>query len=243
MNKLIIALVFLLLTPQIAASQTKLILKGLDDAAPLALTAAATESRLLIDVVMKPEWHLYAKDIGGGQPVAVIMAKDSGFVSAGELVIPKTGNGQLIKTFCLELPIRRKATGGQLKANFNFMACDPLMCMPPMSVEITGTVVGKASIKVLLAVDVEDERSKRIKNFLGENGLVATVRTYGAATQAECDAHDVVLFDSKRFRKTARGARQAAIDFPKTKTPMVAVGFLGTELIEAHGLAMTSGYI
>ena len=31
--------------------------------------------------------------------------------------------------------------------------------------------------------------------------------------------------------------------FPRTDTPIVAVGFFGTELIERHGVAMTSGYI
>jgi len=31
--------------------------------------------------------------------------------------------------------------------------------------------------------------------------------------------------------------------FPRTDTPIVAVGFYGTELIEAHTVAMTSGYI
>jgi hypothetical protein len=37
--------------------------------------------------------------------------------------------------------------------------------------------------------------------------------------------------------------RAQVLQFPRTHTPIVAVGFYGTELIEAHGVAMTSGYI
>jgi hypothetical protein len=51
-----------------------------------------------------------------------------------------------------------------------------------------------------------------------------------------------VLADSKLFGKGLK-VRQRVREFPRTTSPIVAVGFYGTELIEAHGLAMTSGYI
>ncbi|MFT4843608.1 MAG: hypothetical protein ACI90M_004088, partial [Candidatus Azotimanducaceae bacterium] len=37
--------------------------------------------------------------------------------------------------------------------------------------------------------------------------------------------------------------RDFVLKFPQTVAPIVAVGFWGTELIEAHKVAMTSGYI
>jgi hypothetical protein len=58
-----------------------------------------------------------------------------------------------------------------------------------------------------------------------------------------CDAHDVVLADSKLFRENEKGSFGRARGFPQTASPIVAVGFLGTELIEGHRIAMTSGYI
>jgi hypothetical protein len=58
----------------------------------------------------------------------------------------------------------------------------------------------------------------------------------------ECDAADIVLADSDVFQK--HGVKIDVVrKFPRTSSPVVAVGFLGTELIEAHGLALTSGYI
>ena len=225
------------------SAQSPLKVAGLAADAPLSIKAVATASRLTIDVTMEPEWHLYARDVGGGQPVAVTLPEQGAFVAAGKLIVPKSADGHLSGSFRLELPIRAQGRHGSLAATFAFMACDPLACLPPMEVSITGDVARDSRVTVLLAVDVDDDRSARITGFLEENGFKVKVRTYAQAKGPECDAHDVVLFDSKLFRKSAKGSRKLARGFPRTKTPIVAVGFLGTELIEAHGLAMTSGYI
>ncbi|MHC4940936.1 MAG: hypothetical protein ACYTHK_18500 [Planctomycetota bacterium] len=73
--------------------------------------------------------------------------------------------------------------------------------------------------------------------------MAPKVAIYPEVTTRECDAADVVLADSRLFRKNASGALGRARAFPKTASPIVAVGYLGTELIEGHGIAMTSGYI
>lgn len=98
-------------------------------------------------------------------------------------------------------------------------------------------------IGVLLVVDNEDARSARIADFLKKGGMAPKVTTYADVTARACDSADVVLADSKLFRKNAAGTRGRAIAFPKTESPIVAAGYLGTELIEAQGIAMTSGYI
>jgi DNA-binding response OmpR family regulator len=98
-------------------------------------------------------------------------------------------------------------------------------------------------LKVLLVVDKEDARSKRLAELLKRSGMAPKVTTYAKVTANTCDAHDVVLADSKLFRKNEKGSIGRARGFPKTKSPIVAVGFLGTELIEGQKIAMTSGYI
>lgn len=243
MNRLCFSCCLFIFLCHTAVGQTPLTIKGLSENAPLSLTASATSSRLLLDVTMKSEWHVYSRDVGGGQPVAISMAKKSGFKASGALVLPPSISGKLTNSFRLELPIQALDTKGLLQATFEFMACDPLACMPPMTVEISGEIPTQKRIKVLLAVDVEDDRSKRIVEFLNTNGFATTVKTYAAITKANSDAHDVILLDSKRFGSSTRNARKDVLAFPKSETPMVAVGFLGTELIEAHGIAMTSGYI
>lgn len=98
-------------------------------------------------------------------------------------------------------------------------------------------------LRILFVADGADERADRIAAFLRTSGLAVTVTDYAAVKLADCDAHDVVLADSKRFRESAKGSLISAMTFPKTKTPIVAANFLGTKLIERQGVAMTSGYI
>jgi len=98
-------------------------------------------------------------------------------------------------------------------------------------------------LDVLVVVDQPDARSERIAALLKQDGMAPKVTTYEKVTKRACDAVDVVLADSKLFRKNVAGSVGRARAFPKTESPIVAVGFLGTELIEGHGIAMTSGYI
>jgi hypothetical protein len=105
-----------------------------------------------------------------------------------------------------------------------------------------GAAESQAKLKVLLVVGADDARSQRIAAFLDENGLAASLTTYESVTKEACDRHDVVLADSDYFRQALRW-RGRARAFPPTSSPIVAVGFLGTELIEGHKIAMTSGYI
>ncbi len=242
MNSLrLIALV--LLGAAHAAGQSPLTVSELPEDAPLAISASATPRELVVRISMAPDWHLYARDVGGGQPVALATSKDSDLVGAGALVLPESADGKLRGSFELRLPLKKSGAGRVLTASLDFMACDPLECRPPMTVTIAGEIGDVPKIEVLLVVDQADDRSKRIVALFAEHGLRTTVTTYATVTLEACDAHDVVLADSKLFRQDLPGTRQLAVKLPKTGTPIVAVGFLGTELVEAHGIAMTSGYI
>ena len=222
--------------------QGSLAVEGLPDNAPLTVKATATTDGLTVHVAMRSGWHLYARDVGGGRPVAVTL--ESGAASARSLVLPPDEDGKLKGSFDLVLPLKGAAAGAPVVARFDFMACDPLMCMPPMTVSLKGQVgAASGSLKVLLVADVRDDHSARVAAFLGAHGFTPTVTTYGEVTTSLCDAHDVVVADSKLFGKYERGALPSVRGFPRTTTPIVAVGFFGTELVEGQGLAMTSGYI
>lgn len=95
---------------------------------------------------------------------------------------------------------------------------------------------------VLLVAIAKDERAARIAAFLERRGFRPTVTTYASATKEECDARDVVLLDSPTFDQV-KGVRKHALAFPETATPMVAVGYLGTQVLEAQKVAMACGYI
>ena len=105
------------------------------------------------------------------------------------------------------------------------------------------TAVAAAPLSVLVVVDQKDARSERITEFLKQGGMAPVVTTYEKVTMRACDAADVVLADSKVFRENTPGSIQRVRNFPRTSSPIVAVGYLGTELIEGQGIAMTSGYI
>ena len=141
----------------------------------------------------------------------------------------------------MRLPITHAGEGQSLSARLDLIVCDAMTCLPPMELEIRGEV---KPLRVLLVVDERDERSARIADFVEQRGFELAQTSYAEVTAKLCDEYDVVLADSplfggKRVGKHIRSARE----FPRTKTPIVAVGFYGTELVEGQGVAMTSGYI
>ena len=229
------------------ASRPGLTLTGLEADAPLRLAASATPEQLTLRVELKDGWHLYGRDTGNGQPVTVEIQKDSAFVAAGRLRAPMNDQGEIVGEAELTLPLRRAGTGDALRARIQFMVCDPLQCLPPMTVLVAGTVptaapTAAATPAVLLVAVASDARSTRIADFLRQRGFRPTVTTYAAVTKEQCDAHDVVIADSPYF-KQAGGARKDAMRFPETATPMVAVGFLGSQVLVAQKVTMACGYI
>lgn len=229
--------------PAQGATSSPLAVKGMPAEAPLTVVASHDASTLRIQVELQAGWHLYGRDVGGGQPVELRIT-DGVFVAAGALVTPMDKEGLITGKGELRLPLRRVADGDVLAATMSFMVCDALQCLPPIELELR-SVQGKVPdglFRVLLVAIDESERTDRIARFLLERGFVPTVTTYAKVTTALCDANDVVLADSPTFNQT-RGKKVNARGFPATQSPVVAVGFLGTQLLEAHKVAMACGYI
>lgn len=221
------------------AAQQRLDVQGVEAGGPVAVTASldAAAPELVVEVAIDDGWHLYARDVGGGQPVALEVAGGSSFAADGALRVPDTADGTLHGEVRLVLPLRRVADGDALMATLRYMACDPLMCLPPQEVTLAA-----APMRVLLVVTEPGARAERIATFLTDRGLQCTVRTYADVAAADCEAHDVVVADSPYFKEAGKH-RKAAAAFPETPTPVVAVGFLGTVLLEANRIAMACGYI
>ena len=205
----------------------------------VSLTAKATSELLVVDLTIADGWHAYSRDVGGGNPVRIELAPDCDFAANGELVLPEAHEGQVSGKARWQLPIKATGAGKDLRAVVWFQICDALECYAPARVELSGD---PRQMSVLLVVDAKDERSARLGAFLTEHGCTVAVTTYESVTAQQCDQNDVVLADSKLFGKGVK-VRQHVLKFPMTMTPIVAVGYLGTELIEAHKVAMTSGYI
>ncbi len=198
--------------------------------------------QLDIVVDLKPSWHLYGRDTGGGEPVTVEITGGA-FTASGALSIPMDEKGEVTGRATLHLPLRRIAAGNELRARLHFMLCDALECLPPITLTLT-TAATKADppIKVLLVAVDKEERTQRIEAFLKTRGFDTAVTTYADLRAEDCDRAEVVLADSPTFRLT-KGQLPNVRKFPATTTPVIAVGFLGTELLKAQKVAMTSGYI
>lgn len=222
-----------------AAGQSPLEVSGVPAKAPVRVTASASGEFLLVDLQFEPEWHAYSRDVGGGQPVRLTLDAASDFAADGDVDMPADEAGKLAGAVRLSLPIRQTGEGRALRATLDVQVCDALMCLPPMSITVSGTV---DAVSVLLVVAEVTQREERIAAWLRARGFEVETVTYATATRDACDASDVVLCDSQLFRED-NVKREVVHAFPKTETPIVAVGYLGTELVEAHGLAMTSGYI
>jgi hypothetical protein len=226
-------------THGLAPAQSDLIVAGLGRDLPLKVTASATERVLLVDLILDEEWHAYARDVGGGRPVGLSLDSGCDFVAAGPLRLPETDGAKLEGAVRLRLPLEHIGQDAELRATLAIQVCDALECLTPMTLTLSGEV---KPLGVLLVVAAPGERTDRISGWLEARGFTVDVATYVDVTLAACDRHDVVLADSDVFR--AHGVDGKTIQrFPRTATPVVAVGFLGTQLVEAHGVAMTSGYI
>lgn len=223
-----------------AQSEHALDVDGLPADAPFEVRAFGYPSDLRIVLSFASEWHAYSRDVGGGQPATVTLADGSDFAAAGPVQMPDSDDGKLEGTVDLWVPLARSGDGRTLSADLELQVCDALMCLDPIRLTIRGEI---QPLDVLLVVDEVGARSGRIQGWLEERGFAPKVAAYGEVTAAACDAADVVLADSPYFRQYAKGAVGGARAFPRTKSPIVGVGFLATELFEAHELAMTSGYI
>jgi hypothetical protein len=220
-----------------AAQSAPIAVDGLPADAPLAITAARDGETLRVKVTLQPEWHLYGRDTGGGQPVAITIDRGA-FTAAGPLVVPMGEDGQIRGVAELALPLRRTGAGDELHATMKFIVCDPLHCLPPMTLALHSA----DPLRVLLVAIDAGERTQRIAAFLQTRGFVTTTATWGEVTAEQCAAHDVVLADSPTFDQ-CKGVGTKVGKFPRTDTPIVAVGFLGTRLLEENKVAMACGYI
>jgi len=216
---------------------------GLDQAAPLKMTATLDGLQLKVHVALDAGWHLYGRDTGGGQPVRVDLEPGSAFAAAGPLQVPMDAKGEINGKAELVLPLRRTGPHQSLLARCSFVTCDALQCLPPMAVELCNQP------NVLLVAVERGARADRIAAFLTSRGLHTTTTTYEEVQPADCDASDVVIADSPTFnhlegRKGQRSAADAAArKFPLTSAPLICVGFLGTELLKAQKVSMASGYV
>ena len=238
------------------AQDVKLEVKGMEPGDPFTLSAKASETRLTLDMHLKQGWHMYGREVGGGQPVQVKILDGSCFKAAGKLTVPMDKNGQITGDATIALPLCRTKKGQTLRVSFSFMVCDALMCLPPRDVTLKTSAMAAAGkpkseksekLTVLLVTLDDAKRAARIKSFLEARGFACTVTHFKDVRKEDCDRHDLVLTDSpnadKEASRTSMRARKYVIAFPETTSPIIAVGFLGTKLFEAQKLAMTSGYI
>ena len=77
-------------------------------------------------------------------------------------------------------------------------------------------------------VGEEGDRADRIAGMLKSEGFECTVRTFESEPdKGFCDQFDVVIGDCEGYQKS-KSIAPFARDFPKTQTPIIAVGFMTT---------------
>ena len=214
---------------------------GVPESAPFTLMANATDRVLRLNLDIESGWHMYSADVGGGAPVSVVIG--GAFENDGELVFPTDPESHITGDAEICIPIRRardaESVTGALTATVELQVCDALECLEPMTIELRGEA---RALSTLLVVGEVDEHAARIQEWLTARGFQVTATTYEKVDAQAAEASDIVIADSKSFG-AARSILTHLESFPRTETPVLAVGFAGTELVEAHGLAMTSGYI
>ena len=133
-----------------------LVVSGVPKDSPIAIKARATATDLIVDIALEPEWHVYSRDVGGGQPITLTTDSSSAIGATGDMRLPWSDSGKLTGAIRLRLPIglRRKGDSTGLDATMRIQVCDALMCLAPMEIKMSGEI---PSLKVLLVVGAEDE--------------------------------------------------------------------------------------
>ncbi len=245
-GRVLLSLCVLVLSTGSAQEATRVPLRvtGLPADAPLAVSTEQDGLVLRFRVSLRDGWHLYERDVGGGKPVTVTIVGGD-YAAAGPLAVPKREDGLIVGEAELTLPLRRTGAGNALLATMGFMVCDALQCLPPIELRIEGDGgAGEAGTPVrVLLVGVDDlERTKRIAEFLRGRAFEVDVTIYALVTAELCDGHDVVIADSPTFGQV-RGKKIDVKRFPLTASPLIAVGFLGTRILEEQKVTMACGYI
>ena len=223
------------------SGQAKLKLDG-ETQAPVDVSACATQGMLFIRVDLKDQWHLYAPGSTAGVPITVKALENSDYELSGEITVPQNDRGEISGTAVVRVPIRRKRSGNRLSVEFGYQACDARTCLLPARCSLLGEP-SRGPVDVLLMVRAQGDRADRIAGMFRSEGFRCTVRTFESRPdRGFCDRFDVVIGDCEGYQQS-KSIVSFARDFPKTQTPIIAVGFLGSELVEAHQIAMTSGYI
>ena len=216
-------LLALLLFPGTVSAQHELEIGGIPPEAPFAVEAWVDASRLVVDLKLESGWHTYSRDVGGGAPISIKITQAGGARAIGKLHLPSDNEGKLHGRVRIEQWIQGKA-GDSISAKVKFMVCDPLRCLPPIELSLHGKI---SPLRVLLVTSSRDEYAKRVTTFLEERNLAVTATTYEEVDAQTCSGHDVILAASRLF-DDERESLEGVARFPKTKTPIVAVGFLGT---------------
>lgn len=185
---------------------------------------------------------MYAPGSKAGMPVTLKSLENSDYDVTGEIVVPQNKKGEVSGAVVFRTPIKKNEGGKHLAVEFSYQVCEGRICLPPSNCEFSGEP-SKGPVDVLLMVGEEGERTDRIAAMLTSEGFDCTTRTYESRPEkAYCDRFDVVIVDSELYDKS-KSLGKLATKFPKTRAPMVAVGYIGCQVVKSHQIAMASGYM
>jgi hypothetical protein len=225
-----------------------LTIRDLSDQQRFSVSATATDTLLSVNLSIAPGWHMYGRETGQGPAVSLQVLDGSSFQPAGQAHLPMDEEGLIQGKVLITLPLRRAAVGDALQVRFSYMICDALQCDPPSEFILERANDVNKPLSILLVTSNDQDRRGRIQKFLHGQGFTCKAVDYDGVTKAACEEHDLVVYDSpgpdqETWRAVSRAGRQHAVAFPEVDTPIIAVGFLGTQLLEAHRIAIACGYI
>jgi hypothetical protein len=102
---------------------------------PLRVSGAANEEELVIELELRPGWHLYARAEEKFRPLAITAVPKMPYV-LGDFVLPANERGRLTGKVRISVPLARKLWGAELAVELSFQACDADSCRPPEKVRL-----------------------------------------------------------------------------------------------------------
>lgn len=96
----------------------------------------------------------------------------------------------------------------------------------------------------VLFVTPDAGRGGRFRDFLRSEGMACDVAVYGATSPEAAVAYDVLVADTPvGAAREVIAQGQAVQGFPAAPRPVVAIGFLGVQLLQTHHTAIGDAFL
>jgi hypothetical protein len=107
---------------------------------PVSVTADMTDKSVVVELTIRPGWHVYSPQSKEGDPVQISISENSNFSAAGGPLFEDDVHGKWTDSVRIRVPLKRKNYDGErLEIAVSYTVCDASTCRPRQTIHLTKT--------------------------------------------------------------------------------------------------------